>query len=228
MVKKMEIIIRSFFIFTILFLITKVLGKKQIQHLTLFDYVIGITIGSIGADSIINLDYSIWNGIIALVVFGVIGFIFSYFSYKSHKTEEMLDGTPLLLFSEDHFISENLEHTKISVSKILEHCRLKGCFDLSQLQCVFLEPSGDFSVLLKTQYQSSSTGDFKKEQMKKSYKQTLCYYLVIDGEIDYLELEHAGKDEKWLNIELKKQNIKLSQVSLFSLDGYDRITIFEK
>ncbi len=60
----METILRSFVMFIVLFLIVKILGKKQLKNLTLYDYVLSITIGSITADSIISLDTSLYDGII--------------------------------------------------------------------------------------------------------------------------------------------------------------------
>lgn len=224
----MVTIFRAIVIFLVLFFIMKVLGKKQIQHLTTFDYIIGITIGSISADAIINVDYSLINGILALLVFGGIGYLFSYFSYKNHVTEEILDGEPIVLFYDNHFIKENLSRTKISVSKILEHCRLKGCFDLMTLECVLLEPSGDFSILLKNNYQLLTLENIKKDFLKKGNQQTLCTYLIMDGKIDFLELEKTNHDEVWLKEQLKKEKLALENVCLCYVDGYKKIHFFEK
>ena len=93
----MTILYRSIIMYIVLFIILKFLGKKQIKHLTLYDYVIGITIGSIAADTIITIETPLYDRIIALTIFGVIGYISSYISYQSHKTEEIIDGEPLIL-----------------------------------------------------------------------------------------------------------------------------------
>ena len=78
----MEIIYRSIVMFLFLFIIVKILGKKQIKNLTLYDYIISITLGSIAADSILSLEYPITDGVLAIVVFGILGYLISLLSYN--------------------------------------------------------------------------------------------------------------------------------------------------
>lgn len=222
----MQILVRSILVFVMLFIVTKFLGKKQLQHLTMYDYVIGITIGSIAADGIISVDLPVTNALLALVIFGAIGYGISYLTYKDHDVLESVDGQPIILFQDGKFIKSNLAKTKFSVAKVLEYCRLKGCFDLAQLDCAILEPSGGLSVLLKTNYQSSTTGEFKNTNLKKSFKQTLCYDLIIDGKIDISELKRAKKTKTWVKEILKQNNKKCENVLLLSVNGYDEVTIY--
>ena len=93
--------------FIILFVLVKLLGKKQIKNLTLYDYVLSITIGSIAADSIISLDTPLYDGVIALIIFTLIGYTVSLLSYKNHDVEEVMDGEPLILFENNNFNYEN-------------------------------------------------------------------------------------------------------------------------
>ncbi len=83
------------------------------------------------------------------MVFGLIGYITSIATYKSKNAEEIIDGEPKVLYENNHFNYKNLEDSKLSVSKLLEQCRLKGCFDIKELECAILETSGDISILLK-------------------------------------------------------------------------------
>lgn len=162
----MEILKRSLIMFIILYLIVKLLGKKQIKSLTLYDYVLSITIGSITADTIISIDTPLTDGIIALSIFGIIGIILSLITSHNHPAEEIVDGEPLVLFENDNFNYQNLETAKISIAKLLEHCRLKNCFDINELGCAILEPSGDISVLLKENYQPITSSDLKQDIKK--------------------------------------------------------------
>ena len=162
----MEIVIRSIIMFIELFVVIKILGKKQIKSLTLYDYVLSITIGSIAADSIISLDIPLYNGMIAIAIFAIIGYIASFLSLQSHAVEEFMDGEPIILFKNNDFIYDNLDKAKMSVSKVLEHCRLKGCFDLNDLDSAVLEPSGDVSILLKENSQPLTNNDIKKKKRK--------------------------------------------------------------
>ena len=224
----MEIIFRSLIMFIVLFILIKLLGKKQIKNLTLYDYVLSITLGSIAADSIISLDTPLYDGIIAILVFSIIGYLTSLASFHSHTVEEVMDGEPLVLFENNNFNYENLANAKLSVAKVLENCRLKGCFDINELDCAVLEPSGDISILLKSKSQPVTSNDLKENIQKTSQKQTLCYNLIVDGELDMEELKKAKKTKTWLNKYLKDHYKTLANITLMTIDKNNKITLFEK
>ncbi len=222
----MEIFTRAFLIFLVLLFIVRILGNKQIKQLTLYDYVVGITIGSIGADTIISLDVSIWDGIFAIILFGAFGYLVSLLTYYFQTTEKMIDGEALTLFENDHFVEENLEKAKLTPSQVLEHCRLKGCFDITNLDTAILEPSGDVSVLLKKESQNLSTSDLKSTVKKKSKKQTVCYSVISNGVLDEEELKKAKKTKKWLSTYLKNHHVKLEEVMLLSIDQNGKSSLY--
>ena len=218
----MEIIYRSIIMFIFLFLIVKILGQKQIKNLTLYDYVLSITIGSIAADSILSIDYPLSDGVIALAVFGAIGYITALVSYHNHTVEEIMDGEPLVLFENNKFNYKNLEDAKLSIAKLLEHCRLKGCFDINELDCAILEPSGDVSILLKDNNQPLT--DFKQN----SKKQTINFNIIVDGILNEHDLKKAKKSKSWLNKYLKENKKKIEEITLLSIDANNKITLYTK
>ncbi len=224
----MEILKRSLIMFIILFIIVKLLGKKQIKSFTLYDYVLSITIGSLTADTIISIDTPLINGIIALTIFGIIGLILSLITSQNHSAEEIVDGEPLILYENNNFNYTNLETAKISIAKLLEHCRLKNCFDINELSYAILEPSGDISILLKEKYQPITNNDLKKEVKKNTKKQTYNYDIIVDGTLNEEKLKKSKKNKIWLNNYLKKNNKNIEDISLLTLDQNDKITTFYK
>ena len=224
----METIIRSIIMFFALFFIVKIQGKKQIKNLTLYDYVLSIAIGSIAADSIISLDTPLYVGLIALAIFGLIGYIMSVISFNNPSLSEILDGQPLILFENNDFNYHNLEVAKLNVAKVLENCRLKGCFDINELDCAVLEPSGDVSILLKGNSQPLTSKDLKNNIQKNNPKQSLNHEIIVDGVINEIELKKAKKTKTWLNKYLKDQNKKSEDISLLIIDKNEKITIFSK
>ena len=214
--------------FIILFVLVKLLGKKQIKNLTLYDYVLSITIGSIAADSIISLDTPLYDGVIALIIFTLIGYTVSLLSYKNHDVEEVMDGEPLILFENNNFNYENLENAKLSVAKVLEKCRLKGCFDINELDTAILEPSGDVSILLKGNSQPITSKDLNSSIKKKSKKQSLNNLIIIDGKINEKELEKANKTLDWLTKYIHNKNEKIEDITLLTIDKNNKITLFSK
>ena len=222
----MKIAFRSLVMFITLFIIIKILGKKQIKNLTLYDYVLSITIGSIAADTVISLDTPLYDGIIALLVFGIIGYIVSLLTYNNHSMEKIMDGEPITLFENNNFNYNNLEKAKISVAKVLEQCRLKNCFDINELDCAILEPSGDISILLKENNQPITNSDIKKTIKNNSKKQTLNHLIIVDGILNLEELRKAKKTKTWLNNYLNGKNIE--DISLLSIDKNNKVTVFYK
>lgn len=221
----MEIVKRTIILFFALYLIVKLLGKKQIKNLTLFDYVLSISIGSITADSIISIDTPISNGVIAIIIFGVIGYIVSLVTTHSQLAEEIIDGEPIVLFENGNFNYHNLEVAKLSISKVLENCRIKGCFDINELGCAILEPSGEISILLKEAYQPITNNDVKTNIQKQTKKQTINYQIIVDGELNEKELEQSEKNEQWLEKYLKKNKLEVSDISLLTVDKNDKVNL---
>ncbi len=218
----MEIIYRSIVMFLFLFIIVKILGKKQIKNLTLYDYVISITLGSIAADSILSLEYPITDGVLAIIVFGILGYLISLLSYNNHTVEEIVDGEPLILYENEDFNYKNLEDAKFSVSKLLEFCRLKGCFDINELECAILEPSGDVSILLKENEQPITNKDLNRNK-----KQKLTYDIIVDGVLDEIELKKARKTKKWLNNFLNENKVKVENISLLTISN-NKVTLYKR
>ena len=161
------IALRSILAIMILLLTTKMLGKKQLSQLTIYDYVVGITIGSIAADAIITLDEHFINGMLAILIFGLIAYGLSILSIKSENINELLNGKPTVLMEKGVFNFENLRKTKIPIYKFIEQARLKGYYDLFVLNYAVLETNGEISFLPKEQYQPTAPLDFKTEVKKE-------------------------------------------------------------
>ncbi len=223
-----KIAIRAVIMFFVLFIIVKILGKKQIKNLTLYDYILSITLGSITADSIISLDTPIYDGILALVIFSLIGYITSLLSYQNHTVEKIMDGKPLALYENNNFNYENLETAKLSVAKLLENCRLKGCFDINELESAILEPSGDISILLKEKAKPITGKDLKNNIQKSNKKQSLNYVIVVDGAINEEELKKSKKSKSWLNNYLKSKKITIEKISLLNVNKNNKVTLYCK
>ena len=139
-----------------------------------------------------------------------------------------MDGEPLILFENNNFKYDNLNKAKLSVGKILENCRLKGCFDINELDCAVLEPSGDISILLKGNNQPITSKDLKTTIQKNTKKQTLNHLIIVDGNINDEELKKAKKNMSWLNKYLKEKKMKLEKVALLSIDKNNKITMLPR
>jgi uncharacterized membrane protein YcaP (DUF421 family) len=185
----------------ILFILTRLMGKKQISRLTFFDYVAGITIGSITAD--LATTRPILPGAVSLIIWALFPVVMSLAARTGNKAKEILDGKPTVLIYEGKIIERNLKKTHMNLYELLERCRIKKAINIDEIKIAVMESNGQFSLLKKAGYVTITP---KHMSMQMPYKGP-CVEVVIDGEIIKKNLDRAGKDENWLNEQLVQNNI---------------------
>ena len=129
-----------------MFLLTKLMGNKQVSQMNLFDYVVGITIGSIAAEMATELDTP-ENSLLAMAVYAVAAVCISLLTNKSLRVRQLMTGKPLILMDGGTLYRENLKIAKMDLSEFLMYCRIGGYFDLSQIQTALLEHNGTVTFL---------------------------------------------------------------------------------
>ena len=180
-----DTIARSLLSLTALFLITKLIGKKQVSQLSLFDYVIGISIGNLAAEMTINIDSQYANGLTAILVFGLIAYLVSYVTMKNIVLRRFFIGTPTILIQNGKLIQPNLRKVRFDINDLLEECRVNGYFDLSQIEYALMEANGQLSIMPKGEYNTVTI----KDMNLKANKQDLVANIIIDGKIMYNNLK---------------------------------------
>ncbi len=224
-IEVLDTVVRALVSLTTLFLITKLLGKKQVSQLSLFDYVIGISIGNFAAEMTINIESQYLNGLTAIIVFGLVAYLVSYLTMKSIVLRRFFIGTPTILIQNGKLIEKNLKKVKFDINDLLEECRGNGYFDISQIEYALMEVNGKVSILPKGEYIPVTI----KDMNLKPSKQELTANIIIDGKIMYNNLKNMKKDEDWLEKELKVKGYKtLDNVLLATLDNNDKITVYER
>lgn len=221
----LDVILRSALSLVALFFLTKLLGKKQISQLSVFEYIIGITIGSIAAEGSLNLDYPLINSIVVMTVYVVIVFLMSFLTLKSMLVRKLFTGVPTVLIERGKIIESGLKKCMLDINDLLEECRNKGYFDLNQLDYAIMETSGKVSFLPKSEYRPLKGKDI---DVYPPYEGILAN-VIVDGEIQTSALKGIDKDNRWLLKTLKKQGFNnLDSILLATLDATNKITVFTK
>lgn len=221
----LTVTIRSIVSLTVLFIVTKLLGKKQVSQLSLFDYVIGISIGNFTAEITMNIETKFINGIVAMLVFGIIAFFVSIVTMKSIILRRFFMGTPTILIQKGKIIEKNLKKVKFDVNDLLEECRSKNYFDIKQIEYAVMESKGTVSILPKDNYKQLT----KKDMKLKITRQALVANVIIDKKIMKKNLRNMNKDEEWLLKQLKEKGYKKTEnILLATLDIDEKLTIYEK
>ncbi len=220
-----DVTVRALLSLITLFIVTKIIGKKQVSELSLFDYVIGITIGNFAAEMTINLDSQEANGILAVIIFGLVAYIVSKLSLKSIRLRRFFVGVPTMIIKKGKLLYEPMRKMKLDINDLLEQCRMSGYFDISQIDYAILEAGGDLSILPKSDYRPICPNDMNL----KIKNDGLCANIVIDSKIMIKNLSNMNKDEEWLWHELNVKGYKdLSNILLVTLDNNEKLTIYEK
>jgi len=221
----LDVTVRSLLSLVTLFLVTKMLGKKQVSQLSLFDYVIGISIGNFAAEVTISTDTQFLNGILAIIIFGLIAYTVSILTMKSIKLRRFFMGIPTPLIQNGKILESNLKQVKFDINDLLEECRSNGYFDIGEIEYALMESKGTLSILPKGENQPLTI----KDMNLKSKKQGLVGNIIIDSKIMENNLKNMNKDEKWLEKELKVKGYKdLSDILLATLDIDEKLTIYER
>lgn len=219
------VIVRAYISLITLFLITKMLGKKQVSQLSLFDYVIGISIGNFAAEITVNLDSSLIYGIVAVLIFGTFAYFISILTMKSIKLRRFFIGVPTVLIDKGKILEKGLKKVKFDINDLLEECRANGYFDLNEIDYAVMEVNGKVSIMPKYGYKPITIKDMNLEEKNQS----LCANVIIDSKIMKNNLENMNKDDKWLNQQLKiKGYDNLENILLATLDKNEKFTVYER
>ena len=220
----MQVVIRALVSFVTLFLVTKMIGKKQVSELSIFDYVIGISIGNFAAELTLNLDTKIIHAILAVTLFGFISYVISILAMKSIVFRRFFVGVPTIIIQDGILLEKSLKKVKMDVNDLLEECRLKGYFDISEIAYAILEANGDLSVLPKAENKPVTI----KDSGLKKERSFLLSNVIIDGNIMINNLSNAHKDKEWILKKLKEKGKNLGDILLATLDNNEKLLIYEK
>ena len=221
----LEVVYRTFLSALTLFLLAKAMGRKQIGELNTFDYIIGITIGSIASEMTVNSDVSLINCIVAMTVFSLIGILISYGTTKSMFLRRFFTGCPIILIENGKIIEKGLNKARFDINDLLQECRINGYFDISEIAYAVIEANGRISFLLKSKYTPVTLSDMKIKASKKG----LCVNLIIDGNIMMEHLKNINKDSAWLLTRLENMGYSdYSNILLASCDTKEQITVYLK
>lgn len=217
-----QILISSVLSLAVLFILAKLMGNKQVSQLSLFDYIVGISIGSIAAEAATELEEPM-QPFAAMVIYGIIAFLVSLLSEKSLSVRKIMIGKPCILMDNGHLYRENMKKCRIDVSDFLMQCRNAGYFDLNKIQTAVMEYSGAISFL-PTEPDRPATPNDMNLSPKQEYIQTA---VIMDGHINAANLAYAGKNEVWLARELHNQGYSnAKEVLLAMCDRDNKLTVF--
>lgn len=220
-----KIILTSILSVVVLFFSAKIIGNKQMSQLNMFDYINGITIGSIAAELATSLESDFLYPLTAIVVYTFIIWIISFISSKNLKARRFLTGRSLFLMKNGKLYEKNFKIAHIDLNEFLTQSRINGFFSLSQVDSAILEQNGQISFLPKSVYRPLSPYDMKMIPQQDGADSVI----ISDGNVLDANLEQCGYNHAWLEKQLIKHkvgNIKDIFLAVVNTDGV--LAIYKK
>lgn len=218
----LKVSLTSLFSALALFLIAKILGHKQMSQLDFFDYITGITIGSIAAEMATELEKPL-NPLIAMVIYGFVAVGLTLSTNKLPRMRKYINGTPTIIMHNGKIYKENMKKAKMDLTEFMVMCRQEGYFDLSEIQTAVFEYNGRLSVLPQSSKRPLTPEDMAIEP-KEAHIST---EVIMDGRILEGNLKRMGLDLIWLDKQLKDQGYKSAEEVLLGVcDNENKLTLY--
>lgn len=201
-----EIIMRAFLSFIVLFLLTRIMGRKEISQMTFFNFVSAIAIGSITANLAVNSNLSIRNGVISLVLWTVFTLCMAFIDIKSKKARKFITGQPVIVIKEGRVMEDSLRSIQLDIDSLRALLRQQNIFTLTDVQFAIFETSGKLSVMKYESNQPATRTDLNIIPKENIYP--LATEVISDGKIITNNLQKLGKNKDWLNQQLRTKGIQ--------------------
>ncbi|GAA4165909.1 DUF421 domain-containing protein [Chryseobacterium ginsenosidimutans] len=209
----LEIILRTAIMFLTIIIGLRVLGKRGVKQLSIFELVVIIGLGSAAGDPMFNKDVGIVSSIMVFIVIILLYTIVTYLIAKNKKFEQLIEGKPICLIENGEFSIDNFKKENLGSDEFFAELRLRGISQLGQIEKAIEESSGEISVFFfedeKVKYGLPIMPD-SLDQPLKMIKQRDHYSCTFCGYTEEKQTGEAGsckkcKKDEWICSSNKKR-----------------------
>ncbi|KMM39022.1 DUF421 domain-containing protein [Guptibacillus hwajinpoensis] len=216
-----EIVLRSLLILAGLFVITKLLGKKQLSKLSYFEYIVGIIIGDIAGSLSMDAEANLVNGVTSILIWTLISILLSYVSLKNKKVRDIVEGKARVFIKDGKILEGNLRKERFTSDELLEMLRKKSVFSVREVEFALLEADGELSVLLKRDYRAVKPSELWLQLPEDKEPRTV----IMDGQIIEEMVEEVGRNRGWLQEMLADKHVNVEDVYLAQLHSDGKLSL---
>ncbi|GBF35310.1 hypothetical protein DCCM_4433 [Desulfocucumis palustris] len=219
----LDIISRTVFIYFVLLLIIRMMGKREISQLSPFDFVVAIMIADLAVIPLHSTGIAMWHGIVPLIILALLEVLLSYFALHSFFLRRLLDGRPQIVIRNGCILKSELRKARYNLDDLMAQLRDSGYPNVEDVEVGILETSGKLSVIPKSQKRPVTPEDLK---IQTAYE-GLPTVLIMDGVVFKKELAKTGLDMEWLDRRLAEAGVGAQKVFLATLNTDGRFNIVE-
>jgi uncharacterized membrane protein YcaP (DUF421 family) len=205
--------------------LARIMGRKLISQMTFFDFIVGVTMGTLTANVMVDASNPSSSSVTALIILSSLSVAIGILNIKSFKIRKLTDSEPVTLVKDGTILEENMKNTRMTINELMMKMREKNAFSLADVEFAMMETDGKLSVHTKVDKQPVTP-----TQMNiKAESEGLMKDIIIDGNLLEENLKAAGVDKNWIKSELQKQNIKdFSEVFYGGIYGNKKLHLSRK
>ncbi|MFC4769688.1 DUF421 domain-containing protein [Effusibacillus consociatus] len=212
-------ILKTILVYIFVLVSLRVMGKREIGKLSIFDMVVSIMIAEVAAVSL-DLEEPMMKGLIIVSVLVSMQIAVSYISLKSHKFRELIEGRPVMLIRKGKIDDAEMRRTRYSMSDLLTQLREKDIAHVGDVEYAILESTGKLSVFPKEERLPVTREDLGLEPARFR----MPFVLIVDGKPLDTNLEKMQKDRAWLEQEIRQYGYeKVEDIFFCSVDYRGRM-----
>ena len=198
-------ILRTLLLYFVILFVFRLMGKREIGELSVFDLVVNIMIAEMAVMAIDDKEFSVIDALVPILLLMIIQILIARLSLKSKKFRDIVDGSPTIIINKGQIDEKAMRKQRYNFDDLLQQLREKDVRNIADVEFAILEPSGKLSV-------------FEKENNKMDGEITLP--LIIDGTIQKDHLQRIDKTEDWLRKKLKRKGFDEKDIRNISFCSY--------
>ena len=210
---------RSIMLYTIVLIVMRLMGKREIGQLQPFELAISIMIADLASIPMADTGIPIGNGIVPILGLLIMHLLISFINLKSIKAREIICGKPSILIYRGKIQQKAMVKERFTINELQERIRSQNISSLGDVEYAILETSGQISVIPKPNKRNTTPEDFN---IMPDYE-GIPYDLVIDGRIMSENLKKIGKNYVWLKKQVNKFNYNPEDALIVTYDGKGHI-----
>lgn len=212
-------------VFVLLLVLSRLIGRKLLGQLTFFDFVTGITLGTIGG-AFVTTEIEGYYVLASAMVFALLAFLTGIMTYKNITARKLIEGEPIILIQNGKIYEKNMKKVRYNQDDLLMQLRENNVFNLADVEFAILEPHGRLSVLRKKEKQTPTLKDLN---LPSTYE-GLSTEIIRNGRIQEKNMKDYNLSYEWLYNELMTKGVKsIKEVFLATLstDGVLYVDLYE-
>ncbi|MDF2647157.1 MAG: hypothetical protein K0Q73_2962 [Paenibacillus sp.] len=222
----LTIFLRTVLIYFVVFLMLRLMGKREIGKLSLFDLVISIMIAEIAVFVLEDSSKPLMDGLVPMATLVLIQIFIAFITLKSRTVRILFDGRPSVLINKGMIDREEMKKHRYNLDDLMLQLRQNKITNVADVEFAVLEPSGKLSVVEREVKETAEVNDGVKGAIRY---EGLPLPLIMDGKVQDANLEKIGKTRFWLKNQLQVKGARdFKEVFYCSIDHRGRMFLDRK